>query len=185
VTRPTSVITGVSAMPLHSPVANRTRGASPRRHPGDRGRFGAVPRTYRNRTVTGRFAVSQSIWLISADRFAWSPNRWLGTDNPLVAGLSLARSTLNLLPAGGGDRVGKPVRSQPVGDRCQASHTQSPPRRAWLQTTPSWPTFNKLRSSESWVQDPPCAVILFGNAVKHIATLIEKLLRSRRNLSRS
>jgi hypothetical protein len=105
--------------------------------------------------------------------------------NPLVAGSSPARPTLNLLRAGGGDRVGKPVRNQPVGDRNQASHTQSPPRRAWLQTTPSWPTFNKLGSSESWVQGPPCAVILFGNAVKHIATLFEKLLRSRRNLSRS
>jgi hypothetical protein len=44
----------------------------------------------------------------------------------------------------GGDRAGKPVRSQPEGDRGQASHTQSPPRRAWLQTTLSWPTFNKL-----------------------------------------
>src|SRR5260370_4389394 len=48
---------------------------------------------------------------------------------------------------GGGDRAGKPVRSQPERDRGQASHTQSPPRRAWLQTAPSWPTFNQLGSS--------------------------------------
>jgi hypothetical protein len=56
----------------------------------------------------------------------------------------------NALPpfTGGGDRAGKPVKSQPEGDRGQASHTPSPPRRAWLQTTLSWPTFNKLGSSE-------------------------------------
>jgi hypothetical protein len=42
-----------------------------------------------------------------------------------------------------------------------------------------------LGSSESWVQGPPGAVIVFGSAVKHIATLIEKVLRSRWNLSRS
>ena len=51
---PRSVTTGVSAMPLHSPVANASRRISPRRHPGDRGRFGAVLKTYRNRTGNGQ-----------------------------------------------------------------------------------------------------------------------------------
>jgi hypothetical protein len=30
---------------------------------------------------------------VSANRFAWSPTRWLGTHNPLVAGSSPARRT--------------------------------------------------------------------------------------------
>ncbi|MDT5244161.1 MAG: hypothetical protein QOD36_1537 [Mycobacterium sp.] len=40
--------------------------------------------------------------------------------------------------------TGKPLRSQPAGDRHITSHTRSPPRKSWLQTTRSYPKFNKM-----------------------------------------
>jgi hypothetical protein len=61
VTRPRSVITDVSAMLLRSPVANSAASTSPRRHPGDRGRFAALPTPYRDRTATAK------IWCLAVD----------------------------------------------------------------------------------------------------------------------
>jgi hypothetical protein len=72
-----------------------------RRHRGVRGR--SQPNLGRTDTVPGtaRFVVSQEIWGKSANRIAWSPPRWLGTHNPLVAGSSPARPTSKDLVNGG------------------------------------------------------------------------------------
>ena len=58
---------------------------------------GGVSRPYRTRTLTVpatvRNASAQAIQDVSANRFAWSPRRWLGTHNPVVVGSGPARPT--------------------------------------------------------------------------------------------